>query len=152
MAFVLFEGPYAPVEWATIGTHSSRCKATYISLVEKYQPEAVVLEDTANRIERVQKRNQEIQGQAIADGTFVMQFSRQDIQDVFAYLDVVNKDTIAREITKHIPWFEQHLPPERKPWMSEHPRMGLFDATALALMFYQSELSCHDQPRLIGSG
>jgi hypothetical protein len=39
-------------------------------------------------------------------------------------------------IAKHIP-FEQHVPPPRKPWKSEDARMGLFDAAALALVFFQ---------------
>jgi hypothetical protein len=38
---------------------------------------------------------------------------------------------------KHIPAFERHVPPPRKPWMSEDARMGLFDAAALALIFFQ---------------
>ena len=33
---------------------------------------------------------------------------------------------------------KQCTPPPRKPWMSEDRRMGLFDAAALALVFFQS--------------
>ena len=29
-----------------------------------------------------------------------------------------------------------YVPPERKPWMSEDPRMGIFDAAALAWMYF----------------
>ena len=141
MAYVLFEGPYAPLIWSTIDGHARRCMTTYVSLIEQYHPEAVVLEDTANRIPRIQKLNQEIYEQAATDGTPVVQFSRQDIQRAFAYLGAVNKDTIAREIAKHIHWFERYVPPARKPWSTEHTRMGLFDATALALLFYQQQLA-----------
>ncbi|WP_156527887.1 hypothetical protein [Bradyrhizobium stylosanthis] len=44
----------------------------------------------------------------------------------------------AERIAKHIPAFEQYVPPPRKPWMSEDRRMGLFDAAALALTFFQT--------------
>jgi hypothetical protein len=42
-------------------------------------------------------------------------------------------------IAKHIPAFERYIPPPRKPWMSEDPRMGLFDAVALGLVFFQEQ-------------
>ena len=48
-----------------------------------------------------------------------------------------NKQVIAGLIAKHIPAFERHVPPPRKSWMSEDARMGLFDAAALALLFFQ---------------
>jgi hypothetical protein len=48
-----------------------------------------------------------------------------------------NKQMLAGLIAKHIPAFERHVPPPRKPWMSEDARMGLFDAAALALVFFQ---------------
>ena len=45
---------------------------------------------------------------------------------------------IAETIAKHIPAFDRYLPPPRKPWMSEDPRMAVFDAVALALTFLRS--------------
>ena len=51
----------------------------------------------------------------------------------------VNKLMLAELIAKHIPAFERYVPPPRKPWMSEDSRMGLFDAAALALVFYKKE-------------
>ena len=41
----------------------------------------------------------------------------------------------------HIPAFEAFLPEPRKWWNSEDPRMGLFDAAALALTFFHSSKS-----------
>jgi hypothetical protein len=49
-----------------------------------------------------------------------------------------SKYAIAEAIAKHLPAFERHLPPQRKPWMSEDSRMGIFNAAALALTFFQS--------------
>jgi hypothetical protein len=48
-----------------------------------------------------------------------------------------NKQMLASLIAKHIPAFERHVPPPRKPRMSEDARMGLFDAAALVLVFFQ---------------
>jgi len=49
-----------------------------------------------------------------------------------------DRRSLALVIAQHIPAFERYLPPPRKPWMSEDARMGLFDAAALALTFFQS--------------
>ena len=56
----------------------------------------------------------------------------------FAHLGSSNKQTLAELIAKHIPAFERYIPPPRKPWMSEDRRMGIFDAAALALVFFQN--------------
>ena len=48
------------------------------------------------------------------------------------------KQMVAEAIAKHIPAFERYVPPPRKPWMSEDSRMGLFDAAALGLVFFQN--------------
>jgi hypothetical protein len=55
----------------------------------------------------------------------------------FASAGLANKQSLAEVIAKYIPAFERHVPPPRKPWMSEDARMGLFDAAALALVFFQ---------------
>jgi hypothetical protein len=55
----------------------------------------------------------------------------------FAEFGLPNKHSMAELIAKHIPALEHYLPPPRKPWMSEDARMGIFDAAALALVFFQ---------------
>ncbi len=58
--------------------------------------------------------------------------------ETFAQQGVINKQSLAEAIARHMPAFERYLPPPRKPWMSEDSRMNLFDAAALALAFFQS--------------
>jgi hypothetical protein len=70
-------------------------------------------------------------------GVPVFKYSRADVYSTFASAGFSNKQTLAELIAKHIPAFEQHVPPPRKPWKSEDARMALFDAAALALVFFQ---------------
>jgi hypothetical protein len=63
-------------------------------------------------------------------------YSRNLIRETFGKLGAITKQEIAETIAKHIPAFEHRLPPERKPWMSEDSRMGIFDATALIFTFF----------------
>ena len=69
-----------------------------------------------------------------------VQYSRTQAQRCFAQFGATTKLEIAVVIAEHIPAFERYVPPVRKPWMSEEARMGLFDAAALALTFFQSGL------------
>jgi hypothetical protein len=50
----------------------------------------------------------------------------------------MTKHRIAEMIAKHIPALNLYVPPARKSWMSEDARMGIFDAAALAWMFFHS--------------
>jgi hypothetical protein len=67
----------------------------------------------------------------------VYAYTRKDVCDAFGYLGAVNKQIIAEAIAKHVPAFERYVPPPRKPWMTEDGRMGIFDAAALGLVFFQ---------------
>jgi hypothetical protein len=67
-------------------------------------------------------------------------YSRHDIESAFAPYGVANKHQIAELIARNIPAFERYVPPPRKPWMSEDVRMGLFDAAALGLVFFNAQL------------
>ena len=70
-------------------------------------------------------------------GIPVFKYSRDDVYATFASAGFSNKQTLAEVIAKHVPAFARHVPPPRKPWKSEDARMGLFDAAALALVFFQ---------------
>jgi hypothetical protein len=57
------------------------------------------------------------------------------------------KQKIAEMIAKQIPALNLYVPPERKPWMSEDPRMGIFDAAALAWMYFHEVWGDQDAAR-----
>ena len=65
--------------------------------------------------------------------------SRATVKRIFSPLGVQNKDQMARFIAPRFPELADYLPPERKPWMSEDPRMAIFDAAALGLYFLRKE-------------
>jgi hypothetical protein len=75
----------------------------------------------------------------------VYAYSRDEVRSTFGYLGAPNKQNIAEVIAKHISAFERYVPQPRKPWMSEDARMGLFDAAALALVFFQKSGGLQDQ-------
>jgi hypothetical protein len=71
-------------------------------------------------------------------GVLVKTYSRAQVIEYFAGLGAITKQKIAEAIAKHIPALGLYVPPARKPWMSENARMGIFDAAALARLFFHS--------------
>jgi hypothetical protein len=143
-AFVLFEGPLSPFDWGVKevrgrGKHG-RCLAKIEGIFGRYQPDILVLQDTSpsgtDRAPRINRLNAAVATLGEGRGMPVYSYSREVVLSAFGYLGAANKQSIAEVIAKHIPAFERFVPPPRKPWMSEDARMGLFDAAALALVFF----------------
>lgn len=145
-AFSLFEGPLSPYDWGVHAARGPRKNASCLLRIEKivatYEPDALVTQDTTNdgtrRAHRIQQLNLSIAEMADARGIPTHAYSRTHVRDCFASLPIVTKQSIAETIAKNIPAFGRYLPPQRKPWMSEHSRMALFDAAALALTHFQT--------------
>jgi hypothetical protein len=145
-AFVLFEGPLAPLDWGTVearGDKREKIISRISSLSARYTPHVVVLQDMSpkgtHRPHRIRHLNEAIAKIAVRFALPTAFVSRSQVRQYFAYLGSVSKDAIAAAIAKHIPAFERFLPLPRKPWKSEDARMGIFDAAALALTFFQMD-------------
>jgi Holliday junction resolvasome RuvABC endonuclease subunit len=146
-AFALFEGALAPVDWGIFEARgrgkNRRCLVRIAQLLKQYTPDIVVLQDMSEagtaRARRIRRLNMAIEALAEERQLPATHYSRERVRVCFAPLGAATKDAIAAAIAKRIPAFERYVPPIRKPWMSEHVNMGLFDAAALALTFF------HDQ-------
>jgi hypothetical protein len=112
-----------------------------IELLERYDVDALVIQDTGQegtrRALRLSILNTALETAAQKHRVSVFKGSRAHVNTTFASGNFSNKQTLAALIAKHIPAFERHVPPPRKPWVSEDGRMDLFDAAALALVFFQ---------------
>jgi hypothetical protein len=145
LAFVVFEGELAPLDWSVVEARGSDRRETLLARVEtlfkKLRPNVLVLEnmsDPEGRPPRIRRLNEAIVQLAKRYTLQTVFFTRTEVRQQFAYLGTVTKDAVAMAIAKHIPAFERFLPSPRKPWKSEDARMGIFDAAALALTFFQS--------------
>jgi len=145
-AFVLFESSLSPVDWGMKESRGPRkhaqCLAKVTSILDQSQPDVLVLQDTSPkgtpRALRITKLNAAIAELAESRRMLVHAYSRADVWIAFKEFGVSNKYDIARVIAVHVPAFERFVPPPRKPWKSEDARMGIFDAAALALTFFQN--------------
>jgi Holliday junction resolvasome RuvABC endonuclease subunit len=146
-AFVVFEGPLAPVDWGTAEARGEgkirKCMARIGSLFGKYEPDVLVLQDMSEsgtrRANSIRNLNDAIALLAETQSIPTFFYSRTQVRKHFAPLGALNKDAIASVIAKRIPVFDRLRPPVRKLWTNEHARMPLFDATALVLTFYEDD-------------
>jgi hypothetical protein len=68
----------------------------------------------------------------------VRTYLRAKFVEHFEEQGATTKQGIAETIGRQIPALSLYVPPARKPWMSEDARMGIFDAAALAWMFFHN--------------
>jgi hypothetical protein len=144
-AFVLFEGPQSPFDWGVREFRGTRKNARTLKalkkLLDRYRPEALVIENTSRvrsrRVARIKRLHRMIRHLAEVEQIETHRYTRSDVRACFASVGAIRKHEIAQAIATIIPAFAHRLPRKRKIWMSEDPRQSLFDAAALGLTFYQ---------------
>jgi hypothetical protein len=142
--FVLFEGVLTPVDWGVVRPHGTEkngsCLTRFEQMVARQRPDVLVLEDMAveasRRYARIRDLNQAIAELAAREKILSIQYALARVRDYFAQLSAFTRYARAEFIAQHIPVFGPLLPPPRKIWNSEDPRMSIFDAAALALTFF----------------
>jgi hypothetical protein len=66
-------------------------------------------------------------------------YPRTELRESFACdYGATTKQKIAEAIAVEISALGLYLPPARKAWMNEHERMGIFEAAALAWMYFHN--------------
>jgi hypothetical protein len=146
LGFVLMDAPLSPIDWGTREVRGKNknaiCLAKVAALLEAHQPDVLVLEDTkgkgARRATRIQRLSQAIDSLATDQDISLHRLSRGDVKGCFERFGAHTHYEIAMAIAKRIPAYERFLPPPRKLWMSEDPRMSIFAAAALAITFFDS--------------
>jgi hypothetical protein len=146
-AFCLFESWNTPVDWAVHdirGTDkNTRCRKRIDSILSLHTPDLVVLQDMseldASRVPRIKKLNRAVAQLAERRGIAVRMYPRTELRESFAHHHgAKTKQQIAETIAGQVSALGLYIPPARKPWMSEDARIGLFEAAALAWMYFHN--------------
>lgn len=141
--FVFFEGPERLIDW---GVKEVRWKdKNFLSLhgmkvlIERYGPDVVVIEDTttkdSRRHERIRILYRLLALHAKTKRIPLRRFTQAAMHEHFG---VHTKYAMAEAVAREIPVLAPRLPRKRKAWMSEDARQSLFDAAALALVYFAS--------------
>lgn len=147
MAFVLFEDSLSLVDWGITAMKgemkSEHCIQFTARLIERYVPDVIVIEDTdqhgSRRDERVRALYRSFMTLAGVHGIDVVRYARADVDKAFNAAGALKKQERAQLVAAMLPALSHRMPPIRKPWMSEHPRMPLFEAASLGIAHYYHE-------------
>jgi Holliday junction resolvasome RuvABC endonuclease subunit len=138
--FAVLKGPDRLVDWGIKecrGEKNSECLEEIERLINYYRPDVIVVEDCSRkgsrRCSRVRELIQGVFKLALARRIKVKTVSMAKVKDRFSEVGAQTKHEIATAITKLFPELGPYLPPERKCYMSEDPRMSVFDAIGWGL-------------------
>ena len=144
--WALFESALSPVAWGTATVTDNkhlRSLARVEKLIRRYQPDVLILEQfdgkPSRRSVRIRKLCRAIMSLADTRGVTVRIVTREEIGGAFGSIGASGRYEIAKTIASHVDALFPWLPPERKIWMPEHPRMGLFNAAALAVTYFAQD-------------
>lgn len=144
-AYVVFEGPLTPVDWGMSDVRAKerarKCLRRLSQLLDRYQPDALLVRGITKtrRISPIARLLAAIEEEARGRGLLTATVSREQIRETFAHLGSPTRRAIVETIGKRIPMLASYSPPPRKIWNGEDRRMGLFDATALAVAFFEKK-------------
>lgn len=140
-AFAVLEGPDRLVDWGTRyvarGDRNASCVVSVNALVRKHAPDALAIEDCdalgSRRCRRVRVLIRKLTGTAALQTLTVRLVSPRLLCEICTGSRDATKHEVAVSLTRRFPELARHLPPPRKPWMTEDVRMSVFDAVGLAV-------------------
>ena len=143
LGYAVMEGPQQLIDWGVQEVRTNKATITLAKsrhLLDRYQPDVLVLEDYAfvdkRRPDRVRVMATKVKEETMTTGAIVRSFTRSKVKEAFVGTEAVTRHEIAKVLTRWFPELVGRLPPKRKPWMPEHPQMGLNDAVALAMTYF----------------
>lgn len=134
--FAVLEDPTRLVDWgvAEIWSKSARAFVARVeTLVDRYSPSLIVLEDVPNskRRKRAAQRISSVSRYAATRRIATVKILRNKVKKAFG--GNPTKHDIAVAIVSVFPELTPRLPSKRKLWESEREQMNVFDALSLAL-------------------
>lgn len=144
LAFALFEDTLSLIDWGTTAMSgdikNEHCMQFTKRLMERYVPDVIVIQDTdqagTRRNERIRALYRSFISLAQISNIDVVRYGRPDVDNAFDAAGALTKQQRAELVAAMLPALSHKLPPVRKPWMSEHPRMPLFEAASLGIAYY----------------
>ncbi len=107
------------------------------ALVSQWEPTLVVLNEVPRLSPQIQRIATVIRKEARHRKLPVRVVDKQKVKNAFGLGQQITKYETACLLAEQIPDLHWELPPKRKIWESEHYRMSIFTAAALALAYLQ---------------
>jgi hypothetical protein len=110
-------------------------------LLKTFAPSAIVIKrerwDMAQKSPHIRNLVEVVQKITSAHSIPIFLIQHEEVRTTFRNLGCETRDEIAYVLARIFPELVWKLPPKRRAWQSEHPRMAIFDAIALGLTYWQ---------------
>jgi len=146
--FAVFEGPSRILDCGTFALpggeldHSDSRFREFLRLVE---PAIAVLKkerwDFMNANPEIIPVLKFLSKRLKTNGISIRLLKQNSVDTTFAKIGCTTKAEISAALARVFPELVWRIPPERKPWQSEHSRQSVFDAIALGLAYWENETS-----------
>ena len=138
---MVLEGKNQLIDWGVVhvkNDKNERCIARIRQFMQRYLPDVVVTEHpdkSFHRSARIQRLLDGVRELANEMKCPYRGFLHAPIRKGSSLSTSTTKQEIAEAIAEKFPELASRLPPPRKPWMSEDPRIAMFYAVAIALAY-----------------
>jgi len=155
LGFAVLEEPDVLIDWGfreTRTDRNARCLAHLISMITKFKPDVLVVEDfgtQTRRPARVRELVDALESAANEAGLPCRRISRKCVRAKFPACRT--KYDVARELANRFSEIKPWCPPTRKIWLTEDPRINIFDALSLAVTHLSDAEGGHQAPSNLGS-
>jgi hypothetical protein len=136
--YVVVESPKRLLDWGVSsyrGTHGAGnvlVRKRLRQLLDLWRPAALVLHNPSKKSRRPNPKKDRLLERIVTEA----KSRRIIVRPVKSSADqakILTKYENARRVAEHFPVLTRELPPKRKAWESEHYRMSIFTAAALAM-------------------
>ena len=144
--WVLFDRPGHLASWGMVdvnGDKNAGCLLRMEVLLRRHSPAVLVLEDVhcgrSRRSERVRILYRSMIRVAEEHEVAVRIYPRSAVGACFGPARARTRQEVAEAVALQVAPLRHIVPPRRKLWSSEHRRLGLFQAAALALTYFSPD-------------
>ena len=130
--------------YSAVGEEEAKMASKRLAvLLESFAPSAIVIKrerwDRAQTSPHIRSLVEVVTRVASAHSVSICLIRDDDVRQTFRNMGCETRDEIAAGLARIFPELHWKLPPKRRPWQSEHPRMAIFDAVALGLAYWQHQ-------------
>lgn len=148
-AFAVLEGPQRLIDWGVrrVNVHQKNTATVdgVAALIRWYRPDALVIENCdpreSRRRARVYELSRDLRDLGLRQQLITHAVSGYVLRLACTGQRSATKEQVAATLAAQFPELARRVPPHRKPWMNEDPRINLFDAVGLAVAFYRRATS-----------
>jgi len=146
LGYAVFEGRRTLVDWGVrvypaVGEKETKLAQRKVELLIKMHfPSAIAIKskrwEKAISNMHMKRVVEAVEQAALSYSVQICVMPQETITTWFQSLGCTTKDDIASSLARMFPELTLDLPPKRHAWQSEHPRMTVFDAIALGLIYW----------------